>query len=93
VECSCPGELARCSPHLSADKITTPTLVITNEQDFRVPVDQGLQLFTTLRRNGVPSEGLVFQDEGHWVLSQLDSKRWHEVVFSWMQKYLAPLSP
>jgi dipeptidyl aminopeptidase/acylaminoacyl peptidase len=87
------ANFARCSPHLSANKITTPTLVITNEQDFRVPVDQGLQLFTALRRNGVPSEGLVFENEGHWVLSPLDSKRWHQTVFSWMRKYLAPLSP
>ena len=79
---------ARCSPHLSADKIRTPTLVITNEQDFRVPVDQGLQLFTALRRNGVPSEGLVFPDEGHWVLKPLNSKRWHETVFAWVQRYL-----
>jgi dipeptidyl aminopeptidase/acylaminoacyl peptidase len=84
---------ARCSPHLSVNKIRTPTLVITNEQDFRVPVDQGLQLFTALRRNGVPTEGLVFQNEGHWVLGALDSKRWHESVFSWMSRYLAPISP
>jgi len=84
---------ARCSPHLSANKIRTPTFVITNEQDFRVPLDQGLQLFTALRRNGVPSEGLVFQNEGHWVLSALDSKRWHESVFGWLHKYLAPVSP
>ena len=84
---------ARCSPHLWADKIRTPTFVITNEQDFRVPVDQGLQLFTALRRNGVPSEGIVFQNEGHWVLSALGSKRWHESVFSWLHRYLAPLSP
>ena len=84
---------ARCSPHLAADRIRTPTLVITNEQDFRVPVDQGLQLFTALRRNGVPSRGLVFENEGHWVLNPLDSRRWHEEVFSWMQKYLAPISP
>lgn len=46
------ANFAKCSPHLSADRIRTPTLVITNEQDFRVPVDQGLQLFTALRRNG-----------------------------------------
>ena len=84
---------ARCSPHLSANKIRTPTFVITNEQDFRVPLDQGLQLFTALRRNGVPSEGLVFQNEGHWVLNALDSKRWHESVFGWLHKYLAPVSP
>ena len=87
------ANFARCSPHLSADKIRTPTLVITNQQDFRVPVDQGLQLFTALRRNGVPSEGLVFENEGHWVLNALDSKRWHETVFSWMNKYLAPITP
>ena len=87
------ANFARCSPHFSADKIRTPTLVITNQQDFRVPVDQGLQLFTALRRNGVPSEGLVFENEGHWVLNALDSKRWHETVFSWMQKYLAPITP
>lgn len=84
---------ARCSPHLSANKIATPTLVITNEQDFRVPVDQGLQLFTALRRNGVPSKGLVFENEGHWVLNALDSKRWHETVFSWMKNYLVPMTP
>jgi dipeptidyl aminopeptidase/acylaminoacyl peptidase len=79
---------ARCSPHLFAANMKTPTLVITNEQDFRVPVDQGLQLFTALRRNGVPSQTLVFPNEGHWVLGALNSKRWHEEVFGWMKKYL-----
>jgi dipeptidyl aminopeptidase/acylaminoacyl peptidase len=79
---------ARCSPHLSAANIKTPTLVITNEQDFRVPVDQGLQLFTALRRNGVASEALVFPDEGHWVLNALNSKRWHDTVFGWIKKYI-----
>ena len=80
------ANFARCSPHLSADKIKTPTLVITNEQDFRVPVDQGLQLFTALRRNGVQSRGLVFPDEGHWVLKPNNSKRWHEEVFAWIRQ-------
>jgi dipeptidyl aminopeptidase/acylaminoacyl peptidase len=79
---------AKYSPHLFAENIRTPTLVITNELDFRVPVDQGLQLFTALRRNGVPSQGLVFSDEGHWVLKPLNSKLWHETVFDWMKKYL-----
>ena len=31
---------------------------------------------------------LVFPDEGHWVLGALNSKRWHESVFAWMNKYL-----
>ena len=76
------------SPHRFAANLKTPTLVITNELDFRVPVDQGLQLFTALRLKGVPSEALVFEDEGHWVLKPLNSKLWHETVFGWMSKYL-----
>ena len=82
-------QFAKWSPHLFAERIKTPTLVITNELDYRVPVDQGLQLFTALRRSGVPSEMLIFPDEGHWVLGALNSKLWHETVFGWMKKYLA----
>jgi dipeptidyl aminopeptidase/acylaminoacyl peptidase len=83
------AQFARWSPHLYAHNIKTPTLIITNEQDFRVPVDQGLQMFTVLRRNGVPTEALVFPDEGHWVLKALNSRAWHEAVFRWLNKYLS----
>jgi dipeptidyl aminopeptidase/acylaminoacyl peptidase len=82
------ASFAKWSPHLYANNIKTPTLIITNELDYRVPVDQGLQMFTVLRRNGVPSEMLVFPDEGHWVLKALNSRVWHEAIFGWMQKYL-----
>jgi dipeptidyl aminopeptidase/acylaminoacyl peptidase len=76
------------SPHRFVHNVKTPTLIITNELDYRVPVDQGLQMFTALRRNGVPSEMLVFPDEGHWVLKALNSRVWHEAVFGWLKKYL-----
>jgi dipeptidyl aminopeptidase/acylaminoacyl peptidase len=82
------AQFAKVSPHLHAHKIKTPTLIITNELDFRVPVDQGLQMFTVLRRNGVPAEALVFPDEGHWVLGALNSRVWHDAVFGWLKKYL-----
>jgi dipeptidyl aminopeptidase/acylaminoacyl peptidase len=76
------------SPHNFAQNIRTPTLVITNELDFRVPVDQGLQMFTALRRNGVPSKALVFPDEGHFVLKPLNSQKWFQEMFAWMKTYL-----
>ncbi|HKR21504.1 MAG TPA: S9 family peptidase, partial [Pyrinomonadaceae bacterium] len=40
------AQFAKWSPHLFANNIRTPTLIITNERDYRVPVDQGLQMFT-----------------------------------------------
>ena len=82
------AQFAKWSPHRFAENLKTPTLVITNELDYRVPVDQGLQLFTALRLAAVPSEALSFPDEGHWVLKPQNSKLWHETVFSWMKKYL-----
>ena len=48
------AQFAKWSPHRFVQNIRTPTLIITNEQDFRVPVDQGLQMFTArLARGGV----------------------------------------
>jgi dipeptidyl aminopeptidase/acylaminoacyl peptidase len=86
-------QFRRFSPHLHAENIKTPTLVITNELDFRVPVDQGLQLFTTLRRRGIPSEMLDFPTEGHWVLAAKNSRYWHEQVFGWLRRWLDAPSP
>jgi dipeptidyl aminopeptidase/acylaminoacyl peptidase len=82
------AQFAKFSPHLFAHNIKTPTLIITNERDYRVTVDQGIQMFTVLRRNGVPAEMLSFPDEGHWVLKALNSRYWHDAVFGWMRKYL-----
>jgi dipeptidyl aminopeptidase/acylaminoacyl peptidase len=81
-------QMRRWSPHQFADRIKTPTLVITNDLDFRVPVDQGLQLFTALRRRGVPAELLDFPAEGHWVLAPRSSQYWHQQVFSWLHRWL-----
>ena len=55
------------SPHRYADKFQTPMLIIHNDLDFRVPVGEGLQLFNTLQRKGIPSKLINFPDEGHWV--------------------------
>ena len=49
-----------------AHSITTPTLVIHSEGDFRCPVEQGQQLFTLLYRQGTETELLLFpSNEGH----------------------------
>jgi dipeptidyl aminopeptidase/acylaminoacyl peptidase len=78
----------RWSPHRYAKNFKTPTLVVQGELDFRVPVDQGLQLFTTLQRKGIPSKLVYFPDEGHWVLKPQNSKVWFENVLGWFDQWL-----
>jgi dipeptidyl aminopeptidase/acylaminoacyl peptidase len=78
------------SPHRYAANFKTPMLIIHNDLDFRVPVAEGHQLFTTLQRLGVPSKFINFPDEGHWVLKPANSAYWHREVFAWLAKYAPP---
>lgn len=81
-------DFEKWSPHKHAAKFRTPNLIIHNELDFRVPIHQGLSLFTTLQRQGVPSKLLIFPDEGHWVLKPQNSELWHTTIFDWLAEYL-----
>lgn len=76
------------SPNRFAKNFKTPNLIIHNELDFRVPINQGMSLFTTLQRKGVPSKLLIFPDEGHWVLKPQNSELWHKTIFEWLEGYL-----
>jgi dipeptidyl aminopeptidase/acylaminoacyl peptidase len=76
------------SPNRFVKNFKTPTLVSHGELDFRVPVNQGLELFTALQRRNVPSKLLYFPDEGHWVLKPQNSKLWYQTVGDWFDQYL-----
>ena len=60
-----PDRIAAQSALASAGAITTPTLVIHSEEDWRCPVEQGARLYVELKRRGVPTELLLFPGEGH----------------------------
>lgn len=83
-----PEMYRRWSPHLSAAKFKTPTLVVHGELDYRVPIGEGMQLFTALQRQKVPSKLLYFPDEGHWIAKPQNSLLWHKTVFAWFDTYL-----
>ena len=83
-----PELYAKWSPHRFAKNFKTPTLVTHGELDFRVPLDQGLQLFTYLQRQNVESKLLVFPDEGHWILKPANSQLWHTTVLDWLDTHL-----
>ena len=78
----------RWSPHRFASNFETPTLVVHGELDFRVPIGEGLQMFTALQRQGVPSKLLYFPDEGHWVQKPHNNKFYYEQFIDWMDRYL-----
>jgi dipeptidyl aminopeptidase/acylaminoacyl peptidase len=53
------------SPIHFADRITTPMLVLTGEDDMVVPMSQAELIVSALEENGIPHAYLVFPGEGH----------------------------
>ncbi len=83
-----PEQYTKWSPHRFAKNFKTPTLVIHGELDYRVPVGEGMQLFTALQRRGVPSKFLYFPDEGHWISKPQNSQLWYSTVQGWFDRFL-----
>jgi dipeptidyl aminopeptidase/acylaminoacyl peptidase len=87
-----PAMYTRWSPHRFVQNFNTPMLIIHSDLDYRVPVGEGMQLFTAVQRKGIDSKFLSFPDEGHWVLKPQNSQLWYHTVLDWLDKYLQPVS-
>jgi dipeptidyl aminopeptidase/acylaminoacyl peptidase len=83
-----PAMYARWSPSRFVKNFKTPILIIHSDLDYRVPIGEGLQLFTAVQRMGIDSKLLSFPDEGHWVLKPQNSQLWYHTVLDWLDKYL-----
>ena len=83
-----PEGYERFNPVNHVAKWRVPMLVIHGEQDFRIPVSQGIAAFTALQRQGIPSKFLYFPDENHWVLKPANSLLWHQTVNDWLRQHI-----
>ena len=60
-----PEKLWERSPLKYADKAVTPTLFIHSDEDYRCPLEQGLQMYSALVQRGVPARLCLFHGENH----------------------------
>jgi len=87
-----PAEFEKWNPVNYVQNWKTPQLVVTSENDFRIPYTQGIAAFTALQRRNIPSRLLIFPDENHWVLKPKNSVQWYDEVFGWMGRYIGGAS-
>jgi dipeptidyl aminopeptidase/acylaminoacyl peptidase len=82
------------SPHLHADAITTPMLVVHGDRDYRVPIGEALRLWWDLAcrskepDGSMPHRFLYYPDENHWVLTPRHAKIWYEVVLGFLGQHV-----
>ena len=85
-----PALVASQSPHTFAAHMNTPTLVIHGAHDYRVPDQQGLAYYNTLKARDVDARLLWFPDENHWVLKPRNSQLWYREFFDWLTRHDKP---
>lgn len=82
------GLYEKWNPANFVERFKVPMLVVHSEKDFRVPVCQGLMLFTALQRRGVESRMLYFPDENHFVQKPQNARLWWQTVLGWFAEHL-----
>ncbi len=82
------GLYEKWNPANFVERFKVPMLVVHSEKDFRVPVCQGLMLFTALQRRGVESKMLYYPDENHFVQKPQNARLWWQTVLGWFAEHL-----
>ena len=68
-------------------------LVTVGERDYRVPMNNALQLWSALQRMKIPSRLIVFPEENHWVLRGENSRFFYGEVHAWIARWVGGGSP
>jgi dipeptidyl aminopeptidase/acylaminoacyl peptidase len=74
------------SPHKFVQNWDTPIMVIHGGNDFRVPINQGMEAFQAAKIKGLNARFLYFRNEGHWVLKPQNGLLWHSEFFKWLDE-------
>ena len=53
------------SPIKHAKNVKTPTMFIHSDEDYRCPLEQGLQMYARIKENGVDTKMYIFHGENH----------------------------
>ncbi len=83
-----PDRYLASSPHLHADSITTPLLIIHGDRDYRVPIGEALRMWADLSMRGKQARFLYFPDENHWIQKPGDIRVWYETVFAFLAEHV-----
>jgi dipeptidyl aminopeptidase/acylaminoacyl peptidase len=83
-----PKVYAKSSPIEFIRNVKTPTLVLHGDRDSEVPTPQGYEFWHALRALGVPTELVIYTDEGHDIRSAAHRLDILQRTVAWFDKYL-----
>jgi len=78
------------SPVAYAKDFKTPILLSVGEIDYRVPMNNTLEMYAALQRVRIPARLLVWPHENHWILKGENGKVFYREVRDWLAKWVGP---
>ncbi|MYJ18649.1 MAG: S9 family peptidase [Gemmatimonadetes bacterium] len=83
-----PDKYLEHSPLMYVENVTTPTILITGEDDLRTPMAQTEEYYQALKQLGVPTKMLRFHDEAHGTGSKPSNfMRTQLYLMKWFEEY------
>jgi len=83
-----PAVYAKSSPITFIKNVKTPTLVLHGDRDSEVPTPQGYEFWHALKTLGVPTQLVVYENEGHAVSQPAHLKDIQVRSVEWFDRYL-----
>jgi dipeptidyl aminopeptidase/acylaminoacyl peptidase len=81
---------AKSSPITFIKQAATPTLVVVGDRDGECPAPQSYEFWHALRDRRVPTQLVVYPNEGHGFVDPAHRRDALERAADWFQRYLAP---
>lgn len=80
------------SPLMHVGKVSTPTMVMVGDQDYRTPVGQAEQFYSALRQRGIDSKFVIVRGETHqpWRGAPSNFFRVQLYVLKWFESHALP---
>ncbi len=76
------------SPLFHSEQIVKPLMVLQGANDPRVIKEESDDIVAAVKKNGVPVEYLVFEDEGHGFRKKANQLRGYQAILEFCDKYL-----
>ena len=80
--------LKQISPLFHTDKVTKPLIVLQGSQDPRVLQVESDEIVAGVRKNGVPVEYVLFEDEGHGFVKKENQIESYSRILKFLDKHL-----
>ncbi len=82
--------MIRQSAYLNSGGVQAATLFVHGEVDRRVPLEGAIQLYTSLKKQGVPAELIIYDGQAHGIRGHWNNVHRMMNELRWWETYLKP---